>query len=794
MSRFRPSRNYISGEFVITGGPVDITGDLIVSGTITANEYQVNVINTNVTHIDADGNTKFGDSPDDTHQFTGSVFINGPLSASSIIGGGSTTPGAPTTSVQYNDAGTFAGDANFTWDQTANALTVLGDITASSNISGAFFYGDGSGLTGVTATSAPAGSNTEVQFNADGVTAADADFTWLTGSNTLAVTGDISASVNISGSAFYGNGANLTDLNASNVSAGTLDNSHLPATISVTNVTASTLVSSSFFYGDGSNLINLPVDSPAGSNTQIQFNADGAFGADTDLVWASGSNVLSVTGIISASAIAISSSNPAETLLNISGYNFPNLLNVDASSSLDGGARIMIRNSNDSIINPNASGLPRGVFHLEQNSTSSAAITSNGISLWTDADENYESTIRLHTWNPNPGASSVLSFYTNEGAFPNGFVQSGQTLGRINFGGQTSGQTALGYFVQARSSQTWNGTSTNGSYLQFYSVPDGLGSGVNIKERIRFTGDGHLIVFPYAASDNDTVFIQNSFITASSGPALQIYGPTLFGSSSINTHIFTGSVSIEGNLTASANISASFFHGDGSNLTNLPSAAITTYSSASAGRIITSVNATTVEGEANLTFDNTTLTITGDISGSGNISGSAFYGDGSNLTGLARDFGPSATDPAGSPNAGDFYYNTVLNMTMHYDLSRTKWLSVETAEIHFGRNGTTGIGAYYRGINGRSYSDTQGRYAEHSGTIVSFSYTRGPPLIFGGAIFNVTSDGTTVSFLSSSALKDAVSTLDDDFSANTVLGVRNQSADGTSTTDILGVVRIKWRI
>jgi len=245
------------------------------------------------------------------------------------------------------------------------------------------------------------------------------------------------------------------------------------------------------------------------------------------------------------------------------------------------------------------------------------------------------------------------------------------------------------------------------------------------------------------------------------------------------------------NVTASALVSSSFFYGDGSNLTNLPSAAITTYNSASAGRVITSVNATTVEGEPNLTFDNTTLVITGDVSGSGNVSGSAFYGDGSNLTGLARDFGPSATDPVGSPNAGDFYYNTVLNMTMHYDSSRTKWLSAETAELKFGRNGNTGTGAYYRGINGRSYSAIQGRYAEHNGTIVSFSYTRGDT---DAAVFNVTSGGTTVSFLSSSAIGGSTETLNDDFAEDTVLGVRNQSADGNTTNDVLGVARMKWRI
>ena len=193
----------------------------------------------------------------------GNVVITGSLSASSIIGGGATTPGAPATSVQFNDGGAFAGDAQFTWDKTGNALTVTGDVTASANVSASFFHGDGTGITGITATAAPAGSNTQVQFNADGVTGADTDFTWLTGSNTLSITGDISGSGNVSGS---------------------------------------------FFYGDGSNLTNTPAGSPAGSNTQVQFNADGAFGSDADLAWASGSNTLTVTGDISGSGTISGSS------------------------------------------------------------------------------------------------------------------------------------------------------------------------------------------------------------------------------------------------------------------------------------------------------------------------------------------------------------------------------------------------------------------------------------------------------------------------------------------------------
>jgi len=54
-----------------------LTGTLTVSGTINANELNVNVTNKEVVNIDVSGSTKFGDTEDDFHQFTGSVFITG---------------------------------------------------------------------------------------------------------------------------------------------------------------------------------------------------------------------------------------------------------------------------------------------------------------------------------------------------------------------------------------------------------------------------------------------------------------------------------------------------------------------------------------------------------------------------------------------------------------------------------------------------------------------------------------------------------------------------------------------
>lgn len=55
--------------------------DLIVSGTLFADKI---FISSSV--IYESGSTKFGDSPDDTHQFTGSVLVRGPVSASSFTG------------------------------------------------------------------------------------------------------------------------------------------------------------------------------------------------------------------------------------------------------------------------------------------------------------------------------------------------------------------------------------------------------------------------------------------------------------------------------------------------------------------------------------------------------------------------------------------------------------------------------------------------------------------------------------------------------------------------------------
>jgi hypothetical protein len=156
-----------------------------------------------------------------------------------------------------------------------------------------------------------------------------------------------------------------------------------------------------------------------------------------------------------------------------------------------------------------------------------------------------------------------------------------------------------------------------------------------------------------------------------------------------------------------------------------------------------------------------------------------------------RNYGGSATDPTSpAPAGGDLYFNTVLNMQMFYDSSRSKWLSVEISELWFGRDKNTGGGAFYRGPGNRAYSSVLGRNAEYNGTVIALTYTRDD---LDAATFEITADGSGIAELASSAVKGQDLTLDGDFSQGGILGVKNK-VGGNNTRHVIGCVRFRWRV
>ncbi len=66
----------VSGSLTTTGN-ASVGGDLIVSGTLTAQEIHTEFVSASV--MFTSGSTKFGDTLDDTHRFTGSIALTGSL-------------------------------------------------------------------------------------------------------------------------------------------------------------------------------------------------------------------------------------------------------------------------------------------------------------------------------------------------------------------------------------------------------------------------------------------------------------------------------------------------------------------------------------------------------------------------------------------------------------------------------------------------------------------------------------------------------------------------------------------
>ena len=264
---------------------------------------------------------------------------------------GSNLPKGVDKSVQVKQGDEFNGNSNFTYDTGTNELILSGNMQISGSLYANEFV---TNVTSRNVINLSATGSTQLGDTAD-------DIHSFTG--TLNIAGAVSSSLNISGSEFYGSGANLTSLNASNISAGTLNNARLPAAInvtslagdgssltalnasnisagtlnnarlpaniSVTTVSASTHVSASTFYGDGSNL----------SGIATNLNAVTSNGNTTSNAISVGSVRVTAGGaIVTGSFLLSASTHP----LHISGLQSGDRLNANSYLALDSAGRIIL--------------------------------------------------------------------------------------------------------------------------------------------------------------------------------------------------------------------------------------------------------------------------------------------------------------------------------------------------------------------------------------------------------------------------------------------------------------------
>jgi hypothetical protein len=564
------------------------------------------------------------------------------------------------------DNQSISGNKTFTAAITSSADVML---SGSGKVSASFFYGDGSGLSGVATA---AGTNRQVQFNNGGsALGASSTFTF-TAANQLQVAGQISASLGVSGSEFHGDGSNLTAVTASFVTAsnvvgilnasqinigdglednsnaiqinlsgstsglsidsdglqidvatlgtdgsysntkviivqdaanppkrmeltaveagiavrasnvsstgGTLDNSVIPTNINITSLTASSHVSASTFHGNGAALTGVSATAtPAGTNTDIQFNADGVLGSSNRIQFNTGSFTLTATNLSSSGNISGSSLYLQDEII-VGGQAF---LDINANVAANNASFVEITasstiSSSADVYGANFRGNGSTLNNVPLGSSNAASIVFvdnyNNKTITTNSAFTFDGTDAVNTGGGFKGTNLSASADVHVGGHITG---SGDIvlLGASNsiiF--DTASGTGLGPEITTAASNemTIDGDNTVKIQADSYVV---IRENTTSKVTFNFVDDFINVTMPLSSSQ----YVSASIVDSLTG--YKLGDQTIIDS---NANLTVGSVEIvaggsdvlnfnDNSISGSGNISGSAFYGDGSNLEGISS-------------------------------------------------------------------------------------------------------------------------------------------------------------------------------------------------------------------------------
>ena len=624
------------------------------------------------------------------------LVTTGNVYAGNIIGNivGNIALTGGNTEVVFNNNNSACSSPAFTFDSASNTLAITGAVTATGNVAGNYILGNGSQLTGLPAT-----------YGNSNVTTLLSAF----GSNTVSTTGNISAGY------FVGDGSLLTNLPPGNYSNANVA-AFLPTytgNITANAISATGNVAGLYILGDGSQLTNLPIPGVYG-NTQVA-----AFMA------AFGSNVVSTTGNVTAGYFLGDGSQltnlPAGnysnanvvSLLSVFGSNVVSTTgNVTAGYFLGNGSQLTGITTDYSNAN---------VVSLMANFGSNTISTTGNITgnyILGDGSQLTNLPIQPGTYS-NANVAAYLPIYTGDYAGGNMSLTGNVTASYL----KTSGAT--GNIVGA------NYVSAN-----FY-----LGDG-GLLSNISSTYGNSNVTTLLAALGSNTISSTGNITTTANvsggyilGNGSQLTGlPAGYSNADVNSHLAAFGSNV---ISTTGNITAGYFVGDGSLLTNITGANVTG-TVANATFATSAGSATTATDAAQANYAN----IANSVSGS-NVTGAVAQATVAD-TANAVAGGNVSGQVANALVAGTVYTNAQPNITSVGTLSA---LSV-SGNITTGGILTDGYyyanGAPFSGGGGSTYGDANVNtlLAAWGSNTLSTTGNVSSGLLKSGAVAYTNTDGT----------------------------------------------------
>ena len=676
---------------------------------------------------------------------------------------------------------------------SSNSFT-FANVTATGNITGNFFIGNGSQLTGLPESYSNANVAAYLptytgNISADTITANTFTGNISGGSNTagtvtasaqpnitsVGTLTSVSVSGNIDGGNIAGNGAGLTSIAGANVtgtvanatyatsagsatSATTADTVTTAAQPNITSVGTLTSLSSSgnitgaYFIGNGSQLTGLPesyananvaayLPTYTGNLVSLQGNVTTTANISASHVLGNGSGLSSITGANVTGQVA--NALVAGTVYTAAQ---PNITSVGTLSSVSVSGNVAAGNiASDAHV-------AAATLQTTGNAIIGGDLVVNGNTIQVNIDQ-------LNVQDPIIG----LGRGANNAPLT---VNDGKDRG-----------TEMWYYTDAEKSAFVGYQNSTGNIIAASNISM-ANEIVTVNSYGNFVA-GNVIGATVSATGNITA---NYFV----GNGSQLTGlPESYGNANVAAYLptYTGNlVSLQGNVTTTANVSGNFFIGNGSQLTGLPASGLTWTTQANAAPAgpapgdfwydaYTGVKYQYInDGTSNIWVDQSfptsfstlavagNATIGGNLGVTGNITGNYFVGNGSQLTGMYSNTDVQAYLPTYTGNLVSLTGNVTTTANITGGNVLTSGLITATGNItggnlitagllsvssitKTGSNGVGNIGAVGSTFNTVFAKATSAQYADLAEIYRSDqAYEPGTVLVFGGTQEVTTSD------------------------------------------------------